>query len=92
MATTSESEERQQRLESILADYLRAVEAGPAPDQRELVARHPDRFIGFAASLPLDDVGASVTELVRAEMEGVAELSVPLKVDVRSAADWAGAH
>jgi predicted TIM-barrel fold metal-dependent hydrolase len=32
----------------------------------ELVQRHPDRFVGFAASLPLDDGDASVVELERA--------------------------
>jgi WD40 repeat protein len=34
--------EREQRLEQILADYLRAAEAGAPPDRAELMARHPD--------------------------------------------------
>src|SRR6202790_2425504 len=42
MKQTRDSEERQQRFEAVLADYLRAVEAGQSPDQRELLARHPD--------------------------------------------------
>ncbi len=42
MDTTGEAKERQQRLESILADFLQAAEAGRAPDQRELLARHPE--------------------------------------------------
>jgi aminocarboxymuconate-semialdehyde decarboxylase len=32
----------------------------------DLVARHPDRFVGFAASLPLDDPDAAMAELDRA--------------------------
>jgi aminocarboxymuconate-semialdehyde decarboxylase len=32
----------------------------------ELVQRHPDRFVGFAASLPMDDPDAAVAELERA--------------------------
>ncbi len=32
----------------------------------ELVVAHPDRFVGFAASLPLNDVDASLLELDRA--------------------------
>jgi predicted TIM-barrel fold metal-dependent hydrolase len=32
----------------------------------ELVSRHPDRFIAFAASLPLNDVDASLREMARA--------------------------
>src|SRR5690348_13696222 len=31
-----------------------------------LVAKHPDRFVGFAAALPLNDVEASMVELDRA--------------------------
>ena len=35
----------------------------------ELVRQHPDRFVGFAASLPLNDPDASVEELQRAHRE-----------------------
>src|SRR6266849_6544114 len=36
------SSDRDQRLGEILAAYLEAVEAGQAPNQQELLARHPD--------------------------------------------------
>lgn len=35
-------------------------------EMAELVQRHPDRFVGFAAALPLGDVEASLAELDRA--------------------------
>jgi DNA polymerase-1 len=41
--------------------------------------------------VPEDEV-EGLTELVRAEMEGVATLSVPLKVDLRTGGNWAEAH
>lgn len=48
------------RAESL--DVARAANDGLA----ELVAAHPDRFIAFAASLPLNDPDASLAETVRA--------------------------
>jgi serine/threonine protein kinase/WD40 repeat protein len=37
-----ESDERRQRLEAILAEFLQAADKGQAPDQDEMLARHPD--------------------------------------------------
>jgi hypothetical protein len=39
---TPDSSERERQLDSAIADYLQAVEAGRAPDRREFLARHPD--------------------------------------------------
>jgi predicted TIM-barrel fold metal-dependent hydrolase len=41
----------------------------------DLVRRYPDRFVGFAASLPMDDVDASIVELNRA-VESLGALGV----------------
>jgi DNA polymerase-1 len=41
--------------------------------------------------LPPEELGV-VTDVVRQEMEGVIELSVPLKVDIHSGNNWAEAH
>ncbi len=35
-------------------------------EMAELVARHPDRFLGFAASLPMNDVDSALDEIDRA--------------------------
>jgi serine/threonine protein kinase/WD40 repeat protein len=42
-----DSPTREQRLQEILHDYLRAVDAGQAPDRQDLLRRHPD----FASDL-----------------------------------------
>jgi predicted TIM-barrel fold metal-dependent hydrolase len=47
------------------ADLARLANDGMA----ELVLKHPDRFPGFIASLPLNDPGASVREAERAVLE-----------------------
>ena len=46
----------------VAADFARMAN----DEMASLVARHPDRFAGFAASLPLNDVDASLLELGRA--------------------------
>src|SRR5262245_34111816 len=42
MNTLDPTASREARLEAILGEYLRAREAGSAPDRTELLARHPD--------------------------------------------------
>jgi DNA polymerase-1 len=39
-----------------------------------------------------DDFLDEATDIVRAEMEGVGDLSVPLVVDCSSGSNWAEAH
>jgi uncharacterized protein len=46
----------------VAADFARMAN----DEMASLVARHPDRFAGFAASLPLHDVDASLLEVGRA--------------------------
>jgi predicted TIM-barrel fold metal-dependent hydrolase len=46
----------------VAADFARMAN----DEMASLVARHPDRFAGFAASLPLNDVDASLLEVGRA--------------------------
>jgi aminocarboxymuconate-semialdehyde decarboxylase len=46
-----------------------------------LVGRHPDRFMGFAASLPLRDVDASLAEIDRA-VNGLGALGVQIFTNV----------
>jgi aminocarboxymuconate-semialdehyde decarboxylase len=54
-------------LEQVATGQALADLARMANDQMaELCQRHPDRFIGFAAALPMEDVDASVIELERA--------------------------
>ncbi|MCS7173333.1 MAG: amidohydrolase [Armatimonadetes bacterium] len=52
----------------VLARGRRAVELAQLANDgmAELVDRYPDRFVGFVASLPLDDVEAAVREAERA--------------------------
>src|SRR5262245_18624111 len=42
MNTLDPTASREARLEAVLSEYLRAREAGSAPDRADLVARHPD--------------------------------------------------
>jgi predicted TIM-barrel fold metal-dependent hydrolase len=46
----------------LAAEMARLANDGMA----ELVSRHPERFAGFTASLPMNDVGAAVREATRA--------------------------
>jgi uncharacterized protein len=53
-------------------------------EMAELVRRFPDRFVGFAAALPLSDVDASLAEIDRAVGE-LGALGVQLFTNVRGA-------
>ncbi|HEV3101330.1 MAG TPA: amidohydrolase family protein [Candidatus Dormibacteraeota bacterium] len=52
-------------------------------EMASLVARHPDRFAGFAASLPLNDVDASLLEMDRA-VAGMGALGVQVFTNVQN--------
>ncbi len=65
METTDDSGSREKRVDAVIAAYLAAAEAGPAPSEAEWLARHPDladdlaaffadhrRLARFAADLP----------------------------------------
>jgi serine/threonine-protein kinase len=60
----SSDTERERRLDEVLHDYLRAVDAGQAPDAEALVARHPDladELRGFLSDqVMLDRMAASI--------------------------------
>ncbi len=45
------SDDREQRVNEVIADYLAACEAGSPPDRDELLARHPDIADSLAAFL-----------------------------------------
>jgi predicted TIM-barrel fold metal-dependent hydrolase len=50
-------------------ELTRALAREVNDELAELVRRYPDRFVGFAASLPLNDPDASLEELERAHRE-----------------------
>jgi WD40 repeat protein/tRNA A-37 threonylcarbamoyl transferase component Bud32 len=53
------------RVDGVIAEYLRAAEAGPAPDQHELLARHPDLAPQLAAFFADQDQAQSWTKALR---------------------------
>ena len=59
------------RIEEELGDQAVALELARAANDElaELVARHPDRFAGFTAALPMNDPQAAAAELDRAMAE-----------------------
>jgi aminocarboxymuconate-semialdehyde decarboxylase len=63
----------------VAADFARMANE----EMASLVARHPDRFAGFAASLPLNDVGASLLEMDRA-VAGMGALGVQVFTNVQN--------
>jgi aminocarboxymuconate-semialdehyde decarboxylase len=63
----------------VAADFARMANE----EMASLVARYPDRFAGFAASVPLNDVGASLLEMDRA-VAGMGALGVQVFTNVQN--------
>src|SRR5712692_2029366 len=55
----------EERVDDVLAEYLRAAEAGPAPDRHELLSRHPDLAPQLAAFFADQDEAQSWTKALR---------------------------
>jgi serine/threonine protein kinase len=69
--TENAAPERDERLAEILLGYVEAVEAGQAPDRRDLLARHPE----FADELREFFAGRDQVELLAAPLRAAAGLS-----------------
>jgi eukaryotic-like serine/threonine-protein kinase len=62
--------ERERRLEEVLAAYVRAVEAGAAPEREELLARHPDLAGELREFFTNQDAMRQLAEPMRAVIRG----------------------
>src|SRR5262245_14053036 len=53
------------RVDDVIAEYLRAAETGPAPDRHELLSRHPDLASQLAAFFADQDQAQGWTKALR---------------------------
>jgi eukaryotic-like serine/threonine-protein kinase len=70
-STESAAPDREQKLAEILLQYVDAVEAGQAPDRRDVLARHPE----FADELREFFAGRDQLEILAAPLRAAAGLS-----------------
>src|SRR4051812_842325 len=64
-ADRTQPDERERLLDEVLTEYLRAVDAGLAPDRGELLARYPDLAPDIERFLAAQDSFARWAEPVR---------------------------
>src|SRR5262245_20444773 len=65
MQVETTQEEREQRLDELVADYLRAAASGSAPDREELLAQHPDLAPDLSRFFADQDAVARLAEPLR---------------------------
>jgi hypothetical protein len=74
MASESgDSTSREQRINELIAAYLKAVDAGQAPDRREWLARYPDLADEVEAFLADNEQVSRLAEVLRAPTEPPAD-------------------